>query len=148
MRREICIWGTPPNEDLDAENYVEAVDAGVRPLSWLKVNGEVARSKSIYDVTSPEYETKYSGNAYYGSIEAASPTDQDLLRTDYYGMHPDDKTEDFFKSIVYFARMDDNFESSLSDYNETRSDSFWADDLTFYPSLYRYLPGIVPSQSA
>lgn len=140
--------GYTTNESLDAENFVEAADTGVRPLSWLKINGEVAASKSIYDVTSPAYETKYSGNAYYASIEAASPTDQDMLRTDYFGMHPNEKTENFFKSIVYFARMDDHFESSLSDYHYTRSDSFWADNLTFYPSLYRYLPGIVPSRSA
>jgi hypothetical protein len=43
--------------------------------------------------------------------------------------------------------MDDGFESSLSDYNGTRNDSFWADHLTFYPSEYRYLPGNAPSQS-
>lgn len=139
--------GYTTNEDLDAENFVEAADAGVRPLSWLKVNGEVASSKSIYDITSPGYETKYSGNAYYGAIEVASPTDQDMLRTDYYGMYPNEKTEDFFKSIIYFARMDDNFESSLSDYNGTSGDSFWGDDLTFYPSLYRYLPAISPGLS-
>jgi len=139
--------GYTTDENLDAENYVEAADTGVVPFSWLKVNGEVARSQSIYDITSPEYESRYNGNAYYGALSVASPTGQNLLKTDYYGMHADDKSENFFKSIVYFARMDDSFESSLSDYNGTSGDAYWGDDLTFYPSLYRYLPGVSPSMS-
>ena len=55
--------GYTTDENLDAENYVEAADTGVVPFSWLKVNGEVARSQSIYDITSPEYESRYNGNA-------------------------------------------------------------------------------------
>jgi hypothetical protein len=140
--------GYTTSERMDAENLVDAVDAGVRPLTWLKISGEAANSRSLYDITSPAYETKYNGNAFYGGIQVASPTEQDILRTDYFGMHVDDKSEDFFKSMFYFARMDKNFESSLSDYHFTRDDSFWSDDITFYPSLYRYMPGVTPSQSA
>jgi len=43
--------------------------------------------------------------------------------------------------------MDQGFESSLSNYHETRKDSFWSEHLTFYPSDYRYMPGITPVQS-
>jgi hypothetical protein len=139
--------GYDSNEVLDAENYVGGVDTGLMVHRGLKLSAEYAASKSIYDETSPAYETKYNGNAYYVSLEAASPQDEDMLKKDYFGMQAAERGEDFYKSVIYFARMDDGFESSLSDYNGTRSDSFWADSLTFYPSEYRYLPGGAPSQS-
>ena len=139
--------GYNSNEQTDAENYTEAVDSGLMVLKGLKLSAEYAHSSSIYDETSPEYTTQYKGNAYYVSLETASPQDEDMLKKDYYGMNPAERGETFYKSEIYFARMDDGFESSLSDYNQTRSDSFWADHLTFYPSDYRYLPGIAPSQS-
>ena len=139
--------GYNSNEQTDAENYTEAVDSGLMVQKWLKISAEFAHSNSIYDETSNQYTTKYKGNAYYVSLEAASPQDEDMLKKDYFGMQPAERGETFYKTEVYFARMDNGFESSLSDYNQTRSDSFWADHLTFYPSDYRYLPGISPSQS-
>lgn len=139
--------GYDSNEQTDAENYTEAVDSGLMVLKGLKFSAEYAHSNSIYDESSLEYTTKYKGNAYYVSLETASPQVEDMLKKDYFGLQPADKGETFYKSEVYFARMDSGFESSLSDYNQTRSDSFWADHLTFYPSDYRYLPGISPSQS-
>jgi hypothetical protein len=136
------------NEVTDAENYVGAVDSGLMVMKWLKLNAEYATSNSIYDETSPEYTTKYNGNAYYVSLTTASnPDEEDILKKDYFGLNPVDKKEEFYKSTVYFARMDQGFESSLSDYNGTRADSFWADHLTFYPSEYRYLPGVTPFTS-
>jgi hypothetical protein len=139
--------GYDSNEETDAENYTEAADAGVMVLKGLKLSAEYAHSNSVYDENTPGYTTRYNGKAYYVSLEAASPQDEDMLKKDYFGMQPAEKGEDFYKSEIYFARMDAGFESSLSDYNQTRSDSFWADHLTFYPSDYRYLPGITPSQS-
>ena len=136
------------NEVTDAENYVGAVDSGLMILKWLKLSAEYAASNSIYDENSPGYTTKYNGKAYYVSLSTASnPDEEEMLKKDYFGMNPVDKKEQFFKSTIYFARMDQGFESSLSDYNGTRSDSFWADHLTFYPSEYRYLPGVVPFSS-
>jgi hypothetical protein len=139
--------GYDSDEQIDAENYTEAVDSGLMVMKNIKVSAEYAHSNSIYDESTPEYRTEYKGNAYYVSLETASPQDEDMLKKDYFGMQPADKGEAFYKSEIYFARMDSGFESSLSDYNQTRSDSFWADHLTFYPSDYRYLPGISPSQS-
>src|SRR5262249_12668650 len=70
-----------------------------------------------------------------------------MLNKDYFGFQPIEKTDDFYKGRFYFARMDEGFESSLSDYHQTRNDSFWSGHLTFYPSDYRYMPGLAPSQS-
>lgn len=140
--------GYNDNEQIDAENYTGGVDGGLVLGKALKLSAEYAASKSIYDETSPEYTTKYNGNAYYVALETASNGgDEDLLKKDYYGMQPTAKTDSFYKSRIYFARMDEGFESSLSDYHGTRGDSFWDDHLTFYPSDYRYLPGGAPHMS-
>ena len=140
--------GYTSNETLDAENYTGGVDSGLMVLKGLKLSAEYAASRSIYDETSPGYKTKYDGNAYYVALSTASnPDEEDILKKDYFGMNPVDQKETFYKSTIYFARMDDGFESSLANYHGTRSDSFWNDHLTFYPSIYRYLPGIATGLS-
>jgi len=139
--------GYTSNEELDAANYTEGLDTGFMFLKNWKVSAEYSASQSSYDRTSHGYATKFDGNAYYASIETASPQDEDMLKTDYFGMKPAEKGENFYKSMIYFARMDQGFESSLSNYHETRKDSWWSDHLTFYPSSYRYMPGITPVQS-
>jgi hypothetical protein len=134
------------NGSKDAENYTGGVDTGFIPVNGVKVSAEYATSKSRYDETTPAFTTKSHGNAYYGSIEA-STNPEDMINKDYYNYLPIEKTDNFFKTRVYFSRMDDNFESSLSDYNGTSGDSFWGEHLTFYPSDYRYLPGVSPGLS-
>ena len=138
--------GFTDNEQRDAENYTGGMDTGFIPVKGFKVSAEYATSESHYDETSPEYATKYKGNAYYASLEASS-NPEDMINKDYYNFLPIEKTDNFFKSRLYFARMDEGFESSLSDYHGTRGDSFWGEHLTFYPSDYRYLPGISPGLS-
>jgi hypothetical protein len=130
----------------DAENYTGGVDLGFIPVKGLKVSAEYSTSKSHYDETSLGYASNSSGNAYYASLESAS-NPEDMINKDYYGMQPIEKTDAFYKSRFFLARMDQGFESSLSDYHQTRDDSFWSDHLTFYPSDYRFMPGITPSQS-
>jgi hypothetical protein len=134
------------NGNKDAENYTGGVDTGIIPVKGVKVSGEWATSKSRYDETTSAFTTKFHGNAYYGSIEA-STNPEDMINKDYYNYLPIEKTDNFFKTRFYFARMDDGFESSLSDYNGTSGDSFWGEHLTFYPSDYRYLPGVSPGLS-
>jgi hypothetical protein len=65
-----------------------------------------------------------------------------MIRKDYFGFIPAEKTDNFFKSRLYFSRMDEDFESTLAQYRETRYDSFWSRHLTFYPNTYRFLPGV------
>ncbi len=130
----------------DAENYTGGVDTGMILLQGLKLSGEYSISKSRYDETTPAYASKYRGNAYYVSLESAS-NPEDMLNKDYFGVVPVEKGDNFYKTRVFYARMDKGFESSLSNYHATRDDSFWSDHLTFYPSDYRYMPGIAPSQT-
>ncbi|MBF0511906.1 MAG: hypothetical protein HQL13_06225, partial [Candidatus Omnitrophica bacterium] len=134
------------NGQQDAENYTEAADTGMILIKGLKLSAEVAASNSLYDETTPKYATKFSGNAYYASFEFSS-NPENMLNKDYFNYQAEDPTENFFKSQIYFARMDDSFESSLSDYNGTSQDSYWGEHLTFYPSDYRYLPGVLPGLS-
>lgn len=137
--------GYTEGEDLDAENYTGGVDAGYMPIKGIKLSAEYAKSDSMYNVSSPGYEINYGGNAYYVALESASnPDDEDLLRKNYYAFQPLDEKQDFFKTKIFYARMDQGFESSLSDYNWTSHDSFWADHLSFYPSDYSLMPGLAP----
>lgn len=134
------------NGNKDAENYTGGLDSGLVFLNWFKLEGEFAASQSHYDLTTPDFASKFTGNAYYVSLTSAS-NPQDMINKDYFGLQPIEKTDVFYKGRLYFARMDAGFESSLSDYHQTRDDSFWSDHLTFYPSDYRYMPQTSPSQS-
>lgn len=128
----------------DAENYTGGIDGGFLPVKWLMVDGEYSISRSRYDETTPAYTTKKNGNAYYASLTSTSNS-EDMIRKDYFALAPALKTDDFYKTRLYFARMDENFESTLSQYHETRYDSFWSRNITFYPNTYRFLPGVIPS---
>lgn len=134
------------NGQRDAENFTGGVDTGFMPFKALKVSAEYSASQSRYDTRSTQFASKTKGNAYFMSLESTS-NPQDMLQKDYFGYLAQDPSDNFYKTRVYFARMDQGFESSLSNYHQTRDDSFWSDHLTFYPSNYRYLPGVAPGFS-
>ncbi len=130
----------------DAENYVGSLDAGFVPLPGFEINGQYSFSRSRYDQTNRSYATKKQGQAYYLSLEASSDP-SDVLKKDYFGLAPAQQKDDFSKMKFYWAEMEPNFESTLSNYHETRDDSFWSRHLTFYPSTYGKLPGASPTAS-
>jgi hypothetical protein len=130
----------------DAENYVESVDGGWMVIDGVKATGQVSMSQSHNDILTPVYDMKKSGQAYYASLEASSDKN-DMLKKDYFGLQPLRGSAAFYKAKLYFGRMDENFESSLANYHETRDDAFWSRHLTFYPSLYRNMPGNEPTAS-
>lgn len=130
----------------DAENYVTSADATLMLLEGVEIAGQVSESISKYDQLTPEYESKDRGNAYYVSLEGSTDPD-DMLHKDYFGQRAPKGDALFAKSRVFFARMDDDFESTLSNYHETRDDSYWSRHLTFYPSTYGNLPGTEPVSS-
>jgi hypothetical protein len=134
------------NGKQDAENYVESVDGGIILMDGVKALAQVSTSQSHNDMLTPFYDTKKSGQAYYASIEA-SPDKNQILQRDYYSLQRTMGQKTFYKTKLYFARMDKNFESSLANYHETRDDAFWSRHLTFYPSLYRDMPGNEPTTS-
>jgi hypothetical protein len=129
---------------LDAENYVESIDAGVTPVPGVKLLAQASRSQSKLDKATPEYTTKREGAAYYASLELSSDR-FDMLKKDYYALQPAKGAEGFYKTRLYYGRMEENFQSSLSNYHETRDDSAWSRNLTFYPAIYRNMPGNEPT---
>ena len=125
----------------DAHNYVGGLDSGIMPLENVKIETEYSFSTSQYDESEAKWQTKKHGNAYYTSIIATSDP-VNMIKKDYYGIASASKDNDFYKTKLYYGRMDSNFESTLSNYHATRKDAFWNHHLTFYPSIYRYLPGV------
>ncbi|NLE64615.1 MAG: hypothetical protein GX606_01720 [Elusimicrobia bacterium] len=131
--------------EVDAENYVGGVDTGLILAEGLELNAQVSSSTSSYDQTRPDYQTDLRGQAYYVSLEG-STAKNDMLRKDYHGLNAGE-AEDLLKTKLYFGRMDENFDSSLSNYHETRDDSFWSRNMTFNPQIYRDMPGEAPTMS-
>lgn len=133
------------NSHRDAENYVGGVDAGFVPVEGIKAAGQYSVSKSRYDEKTSAYTTKKSGQAYYASLTATNDP-SDIIKKDYYSLSSVTKEDNFYRTRVFMGKMDTNFESTLSNYHETRDDAFWSRHLTFYPSTYRHMPGTKPAQ--
>lgn len=134
------------NGRMDAKNYVESVDTGFLVAPGVKVAGQASTSQSIYDMTSPTYEVRRHGNAYYVAVEA-NTSPNDMLGKDYFGEIAPKGEKAYAKTRAFFGKMDNDFESSLSNYHATRKDSYWSRHLTFYPSTYKNLPGGQPTNS-
>lgn len=134
------------DEKLDAKNFVESVDGAINPYEGIKFQAQVAASQSANDIQNKYYQTKKKGNAYYAAVQWV-PGQDDVLKKDYFAMRLVQGQPSWFKSRLYFGRMDKSFEDTLSNYHETRKDAYWSRHLTFYPSLYRNLPGADPSTS-
>jgi hypothetical protein len=128
-------------KEVDKANFVNALDTGVLITEGIKATAQVSQSISRNDWLNADYRTKKDGNAYYAAIEAISDA-VDPIRTPYAEQKPSPSSGNFFKTRAYFARMDNNFEASLSNYHNTRQDAFWGRHLTYYPSPYRKLPGV------
>lgn len=126
---------------LDGRNYVGAIDTGIMPLENVKFEAEYSFSSSQYDVTDARWQTKKDGKAYYAALSATSDPYM-MNRKDYYGIASGSKDANFYKTRVFVGRMDQDYEATLSNYHSTRKDAFWNRHLTFYPSTFRYLPGV------
>jgi hypothetical protein len=112
----------------DAVNNVFGADTSYAPFANLKLATEVAGSFSDQD-SSSSYKTRKRGNAYYLSLIASSPRDS-LVDLKYEQIKPG-KEDLFFKSRLLLARMDDSFDPSLSNFRETRDDTFWSRHIHF-----------------
>ena len=131
------------NKDkLDAKNFVGGVDLSYQVVEGIQSNFEVAYSKSEYDLTNAIYRTNKRGNAYNFSLLGRFPR-QSILNTEYgyEGIRPE-KEDSFFTKFRFFAaRMDSNFDASLSSYVETRDDEWWSRHLHFRTPLKYYYQG-------
>ncbi|MDD2654172.1 MAG: hypothetical protein PHI86_03605, partial [Candidatus Omnitrophica bacterium] len=115
-------------ESFDAVNNVFGADTAFSPAPSFKLATELASSFSDQD-SSSSYKTRKRGNAYYLSLIASSPRDN-ILDLKYEEIKPDNE-DIFFKSRLLLARMDDSFDPSLSNFRETRDDTFWSRHLHF-----------------
>ncbi len=134
------------NERLDSQNYVGGLDLGYEIVNGLKAQAEVLSSKSLYDQTNSDYKTEARGNAYYFSLISRYPQ-QSIMDLKYgYNEIALDKTESFLvKSKFYAARMDEGFESSLSNYHNSRQDTFWSRHIHFRKPFDYYSSGLEKS---
>ncbi len=128
---------------LDSQNYVGGVDLGYEIADGLKAQAEVLTSKSFYDQSNSDYETKSRGNAYYFAFIARYPR-QSIMDLKYgYDEISMDKTESFLiKSKFYASRMDKGFDSALSNYHNTRQDTFWSRHIHFRRPFDYYYAGL------
>lgn len=122
---------------LDAFNHVFGIDLNLGIGDNSEIFFEAATSRSDYDRTS-RFETEKDGNAFHVSFINSST---DVFGKDYYGVLPSDE-EAFYKWRVAYTHMDKNFESTLSDYRNSRNDTFWSRHLTFRKPFDYYYEGL------
>jgi len=132
------------NEDsFDASNQAVGVDFnyGITPKS--KVSLEMAKSKSIQDKTSG-YETDKRGNA--AKLSYVFSSQEDIFDKSYFGIVPEkDSQTPFYRGVLEFAHMDKGFEAGLSNYTETRDDSYWSRHIHFRKPFDYYYAGLYGS---
>lgn len=127
----------------DIANYVWGFDTGYEILEGVKLFLEGAASRTHRDITSPGYETRLKGNAYFFSLMGAFPRVSLMsLKNGYFDIKPDKTEGAFVKYRIYASRMDSGFDPSLSTYRETRDDSFWSRHIHFRKPLQYYYTGL------
>lgn len=127
----------------DSRNYVGGADLSYEFIEGLKAQAEVLASQSYYDQTSSQYGTKGRGNAYYFTIINRYPQKELISLADAYNASKKDKEESFMmKSKFFLARMDESFDSSLSNYRYTRDDDYWSRHISFRRPFGYFSPGL------
>jgi len=134
---------TEPQQKLDSKNFVAGMDLGYEIVDGLKTQAEVLTSKSFYDKNNYEYQTESRGNAYYFSFITRYPQ-KSIMDLKYgYDEINMDKDESFLvKSKFYASRMDKGFDSALSDFHDTRQDTFWSRHIHFRKPMEYYYSGL------
>ena len=129
---------TESKQKTDSRNYVGGIDLGYEIADGLKAQAEVLSSKSFYDESNSVYKTESRGNAYYFSFITRYPQESIMdLKYGYDQIGMKESENFLLKSKFYAARMDKGFDSSLSDYHNTRQDVFWSRHIHFRnPSAY------------
>lgn len=128
-------YGFTDEGSTDSTNFVYGLDSGYMPTESVKIEGQVSTSRSKQDITNTTYETEQRGNAYYISVTSSSVMDAEMLKKDYFNLARQTDEETYYKNMFYWGQMDSGFESSLSNYHNTRDDSYWARHINFRPPL-------------
>jgi len=140
--------GLVDNDTIDSRDQVLAGDAAYQITEGTKAVGEVAASRSKYDITNSTYTTQARGNAYLFSIVNRYPR-KDILNSSFEQIRAD-KDENFMSKFRFLcAHMDKGFDPALSSYRQTRQDSFWSRHLHFRQPLdYFYQSLFYPSMGS
>jgi hypothetical protein len=128
-------------EKLDSENFVGGLDLGYEMIDGMKVQGEFLTSKSHYDMNNSVYKSEAKGNAYYLAFIARYPQKSIMdLKYGYDDITMDKDESYLLKSKFYLSRMDNGFDSALSNFSNTRQDTGWSRHIHFRrPMEYYYL---------
>jgi hypothetical protein len=116
------------NNKKDAVNHVWGMDFGFSPFVGIKLEAQVATSRSEQDLTS-SFATKKRGFLYHISL-LGSP-ERDILDSKYHEIKSEEQDESFLKARVQFTHMDAGFEPTLASYRESRDDQFWSRHIHF-----------------
>lgn len=134
---------TEPHQKLDSQNFVGGMDLGYEPIEGLKASAEVLTSSSFYDKSNKNYKTDARGQAYYFSLISRYPRTSIMALKYGYDDIAMDKSEDFLvKSKFYAVRMDKGFDSALSNFHNSRQDTFWSRHLHFRRPFEYYYAGL------
>ncbi len=130
-------------QKLDSQNFVGGVDLGYEITEGLKAQAEVLTSKSKYDLSDSAYETESRGNAYYFSFITRYPRSSIMdLKYGYDDIRMAKDESFLVKSKFYASRMDRGFDSSLSDFHNSRQDVFWSRHIHFRKPMDYYSQGL------
>lgn len=127
----------------DSRNYVGGADLAYEILEGMKMQAEVLTSQSYYDEINSQYKTKARGNAYYFTLINRYPQKELISLADAYNESKKGKDESVMvKSKFFIARMDEGFDSALSNYRDTRDDDFWSRHISFRRQFGYFSPGL------
>jgi len=134
---------TESKQKLDSQNFVGGMDLGYEIADGLKAQAEILTSRSYYDMNNSDYETELRGNAYYLSFITRYPRKSIMdLKYGYDEITMDKEESYLVKSKFYASRMDQGFDSALSDFHDTRQDVFWSRYIHFRKPMEYYYAGL------
>ncbi|MDI6606479.1 MAG: tetratricopeptide repeat protein, partial [Candidatus Omnitrophota bacterium] len=136
-------FNTGDASEFDAWNYAGGADFSYEIIDGIKSNLEIAYSQSRYDISNSEYRTRSRGFAYYASLIGRYPFEESIMRSEfgYEGLKPAEYDNFFTKFKIYAARLDKDFDASLSNYANTRKDEWWSRHIHFRKPFDYYYQG-------
>ncbi len=134
---------TDGRQALDSQNYVGGFDLGYEAIKGVKAQAEVLTSRSFYDDNSTNYRNDARGNAYYFSLVGRFPQESIMdLKYGYDEIAMNKEEDALAKGRFYLARMDEGFDSALSNFHNTRQDVFWSRHIHFRQPMSYYSNGM------
>ena len=135
--------GLNEKKQKDMTNFVGGLDLAYELIEGLKAALEVALSRSHRDLSASDYETKLRGNAYQFSLMGTFPSKSIMdLKAGYPEIKPEESDSFFVKYKFNVTHMDKGFDPALSNYRETRDDTFWSRHIHFRTPFEYYFTGL------